>query len=306
MIKAHLAGITRVDPFLLAVLADEMQAMPLWLEWENWWPLDDMLRGWTFVWPSSFRLMSDLIDAAGGVVEDIGLYSVNGDVIEAAIRLSNGKSVNAKPADALTLSVIRSLPISIAESVMEIEGVPIPDDLRGQPLDDAALKRLVEAARNKRCFCVDRVVEGLYISGVRRQPFPDRLREQGITSVLKLYSHPMPWPDDFVVFDNGLEDGILAPIERLQRGVEFIRDQRAHDRKVLVLCWEGMSRSSTFVLAYLVQELGYDLREAWETLRAAHPKAFPAHQMWMSLIEHYGLSYTIEDVKVWLNGNGKA
>jgi protein-tyrosine phosphatase len=69
---------------------------------------------------------------------------------------------------------------------------------------------------------------------------------------------------------------------------------------LLVACRYGVSRSSTFVLAYLVQEKGYDLPEAWHLLRSNHPLAYPARELWQSLLAHYRQPYTMADVEQWL------
>lgn len=167
-------------------------------------------------------------------------------------------------------------------------------------MDKSVLRQIVAAAVEKRTFNADQVVEGLYISGIRRRPLLDDLRRNGITHVLRLYSSVVDWPDDFVVFDNPLEDGARVPMGTFDRGVDFIRQARAEGHGVLVLCWEGMSRSSTFVLAYLIDDLGMDLPDAWRLLRERHPKAWPAFQMWSSLIAHYNLPYTMNDVRAWL------
>ncbi len=310
MLKAVLAGLTQLEHYLIAVLLDEsgQQALPVWIEWHNWWPLDDCLRDWRFIQPSCFTLMNNLIAVTGGEPREVCISDSDGDIIHAHITLrANGtaQDVPARANDALTFATVARLPLLMSDKVLQREGVWVPDQIRknwkpGQILNDGALKWIAQTAMDQHTFSLDQVVEGLYISGVRRRPTLQRLRDEGITHVLKLYHMPVPWPDEFDVLDNALEDGALIPLDALRRGVQFIKKHRDQNEKVLVLCWEGVSRSSTFVLAYLVQELGYDLREAWMLLRQKHAKAWPAHQMWASLIEHYALPYTISDVKQWL------
>lgn len=145
---------------------------------------------------------------------------------------------------------------------------------------------------------VHHVVDGVYIDGARAVYLVPELRRAGITSVLKLYFHAPEWPKDFVVCDNALEDGQFVSQEALQRGVAFISGQVDAGEQVLVVCGAGISRSSTFVLAYLL-ERGYELPDAWRLLRARHPPALPALQMWNSLLTHYNLPYTLEDVAKW-------
>ncbi|HEX3049324.1 MAG TPA: bifunctional nuclease domain-containing protein, partial [Aggregatilineaceae bacterium] len=284
MLKAVLAGLTQLEHYLIAVLLDEtgQQALPVWVEWHNWWPMDDCLRDWRFIQPSCFTLMNNLIMASGGEPRDVCISDSDGDIIHAHITLcTNGSTfdVPARPNDAITFATVARLPILMSDKVLQREGVWVPEPIRknwrsGQVLPDASLKWIAQTAMDQHTFSLDQVVEGVYISGVRRRPALQRLRDEEITHVLKLYHMPVPWPDDFDVLDNSLEDGALIPLDTLQRGVQFIKKHRDQNEKVLVLCWEGVSRSSTFVLAYLVQELGYDLHEAWMLLRQKHAKAW--------------------------------
>ena len=146
---------------------------------------------------------------------------------------------------------------------------------------------------------IDRVIPGLYISGARAAYRAPLLRKAGITRVLKLYEGPPDWPPDFHVCDNPLEDGEPIPSYILTAGVAFIHQSMAAGEKVLVVCGAGISRSSTFVLAYLV-ESGYDLREAWRLLRQQHPIASPAPALWESLLTYYDLPYTLRDILEWM------
>ncbi len=142
------------------------------------------------------------------------------------------------------------------------------------------------------------IVDGVYIGGARAAYHTHELRQAEITHVLKLYFFEPNWPVDFVVCNNPLNDGEFVPRQQMMRGVNFIRETRAADRQVLVVCGAGVSRSSTFVLAYLL-ECGYDLRDAWRLLRAHHPEACPAQQMWASLLAHYEPPYSMNDVVGW-------
>ncbi len=147
---------------------------------------------------------------------------------------------------------------------------------------------------------LDHVVDGIYISGWRAIQHTDALRAAGITSVLKLADHiPGSFPADFTVLDTLLVDDSFVPLPTLQRGVSFIQQQVQADRPILVMCMEGMSRSATFIMAYLI-ERGDDLPDAYRRLRRAHVDTEPHPRMWQSLITHYRLAYTIEDTWRWM------
>ncbi len=145
---------------------------------------------------------------------------------------------------------------------------------------------------------VNHIQNGVYIGSAQATFHIETLRKLGMTSVLKLYFHDSYWPDDFVVLDNALNDGEFITRDQLRRGVSFIHKQVAAGQKVLVICWAGISRSSTFILAYLL-ECGYDLRVAWDLLREKRPIVLPALPLWMSLLAHYEVPYSADDVACW-------
>ncbi len=157
----------------------------------------------------------------------------------------------------------------------------------------------------------DHVIDGVYIGGFRATKFASELRQAGIISVLKLYESGSwhsgfeprsgsegDWPEDFLVCENALQDGEPIPPPVLRRGVDFINAQVTADRPVLVVCGAGISRSSTFVLAYLL-ERGYRLPHAFALLVSHHHAADPHPEMWNSLIDYYKLGYDLEDVWDW-------
>jgi hypothetical protein len=141
-------------------------------------------------------------------------------------------------------------------------------------------------------------VDGLYIGSYRATYHAAALRAAGITNVLKLYGDIPDFPEDFNTFENALDDGKYIPDGVLARGVRFVLDRLEAGQPVLVVCGAGISRSSTFVLAALV-ERGHDLRAAYCLLRRQHPEAQPHPNLWQSLITHYTLDYTLADVLRW-------
>lgn len=146
---------------------------------------------------------------------------------------------------------------------------------------------------------IDHVVDGIYISGWRATLHADYLWEAGLTHVLKLYHGVPHFPDHFHTLENALEDGEFIPAETLRQGVDFVLEHINAGQPVLVMCGAGISRSASFVLAALVRR-GYDLRDAYTLLRQKHPQATPHPELWRSLIEHYGLNYTVKDAMEWM------
>jgi protein-tyrosine phosphatase len=145
---------------------------------------------------------------------------------------------------------------------------------------------------------VDHVLNGVYIGGARAIFHVDALRVAGVRRVLKLYFDEPIWASDFTVCNNALHDGVFVEYPQLKRGVDFIEESVAAEQPVLVLCGAGISRSSTFVLGYLLRR-GYTLEAAWRLLKDRHAAANPVLEMWESLIAHYGLNLRVEDVIHW-------
>ncbi len=148
---------------------------------------------------------------------------------------------------------------------------------------------------------IDRVIGGVYISGSNdAYPQSETLHQAGIRHILKLYKDEPHWPEYFTVCNHTIRDRAAVSLEQLQRGVAFIDDCQQRDQPVLVACRYGVSRSSTFVLAYLVAVHGYDLSDAWQLLFQQHPRAYPAFELWQSLLTHYRLPYTMLDIARWI------
>lgn len=145
---------------------------------------------------------------------------------------------------------------------------------------------------------VNHVLNGVYISGFRATEYPRELRRAAIYCVLKLYDGSPTFPPDFDVLDNALDDGEPITKSKMQRGVAYINEQVKAGNRVLVMCGAGISRSATFVLAYLLEN-GYDLHQAFDLLRGARPQVDPHPVLWQSLIDNYGLKVTLDQIMDW-------
>jgi hypothetical protein len=145
---------------------------------------------------------------------------------------------------------------------------------------------------------VHHVIDGVYISSARATLYADYLRRAGITRVLKLYEGIPTFPASFTVFENTINDRELVPPDKFRRGVDFIEEQVKANRSVLVMCGAGISRSSIFVLAHLLEK-GYALPDAYFLLREHHHMAQPHYELWQSLITYYGLPYGVQDILDW-------
>lgn len=278
--------------------------MPIGIWGPGGWDIEAAIQGWRFFLPYTFEAVAKILETTGGAIEAVRITELSGDILYAHAQLHAGdkvENIDIRAGDAVALALRTGSPIYVAEPVLEQTSVLVPEMAPGEKPDDSMLVRVIEENRRRQVFNLDEVVDGIYISGARRMPGAADFRKLNITHVLRLHNPEVEWPKDLVVFDNRLDDSTFAPKERLDRGVAFVKEQRAAGNNVLIACWEGVSRSSTFVLAYLVDALGYDLRDAWRTLKTRHRKAWPARELWASLLTHYESPYTLADVMQWLN-----
>ncbi len=94
-----------------------------------------------------------------------------------------------------------------------------------------------------------------------------------------------------------VEDGELLPAGKLEQGVAFVREQKAARKRVLIACGAGISRSSTFVMAALMEEEKLDMFDAYRIVCAHHPDALPHPALCKSLAEHYGVK--MDKISIW-------
>jgi protein-tyrosine phosphatase len=82
-----------------------------------------------------------------------------------------------------------------------------------------------------------------------------------------------------------VSDGAPLPEDSWRKGVEFIRHHQ--EKKVLVACAMGISRSSTFCIAALKEIEGLSLAEAYRTVKTVHRITMPHQALWESLSDFY-------------------
>jgi len=113
---------------IVAVLADDTRALPVWLNVMDGHALLEVIR--TRV-PGGYEpaaaLTGRLLDAAGATVAAVDIDEVGPGVSAARIHLSNGHTVTTRMASALALALERDAPIRIADRLMDTLAEPIVD-----------------------------------------------------------------------------------------------------------------------------------------------------------------------------------
>lgn len=77
--------------------------------------------------PLTHDLMRDLLDALGVQVDSVHITEVKDGIFLAAINLSGGISISARPSDAVALALRTGSPILGSENLLASAGVEIPE-----------------------------------------------------------------------------------------------------------------------------------------------------------------------------------
>lgn len=126
----------------------------------------------------------------------------------------------------------------------------------------------------------------LFISGFPAASNPKEVQKHRINAMLQLFE-AFKSPGVETLYLNVL-DGYPLPPEVIRRGVDFVRKQHSKDKRILITCGAGVSRSVTFTVAILKEIEGLSLEEAYLSIRQHHQEALPDHIHWDSLREYFG------------------
>lgn len=134
---------------------------------------------------------------------------------------------------------------------------------------------------------VNEIVPGVYLADLAAAESSKLLGELGITHVLSAMRGSVALPPSFASTDVGgqpshlqvgLEDNPFAELaEHLPETTAFLKSALATgpNARVLVHCVQGVSRSASVVVGYLVAEQGLPPARALALVKARHPGADP-------------------------------
>jgi len=71
--------------------------------------------------------------------------------------------------------------------------------------------------------------------------------------------------------------------QHFQAAFDFMDEARRQDQRVLIHCHQGISRSSTVLLAYIMHVNKWSLQETFEHVRCRRPQIFPNVGFWQQL-----------------------
>lgn len=93
-----------------------------------------------------------------------------------------------------------------------------------------------------------------------------------------------------------VEDGKPLTEKMLRQGISFIKESKAAERRILVACGAGISRSTVFALAALKEIEEIDLLTAYQIVKEHHPSAMPNPVLWKSLCNYYGETIALSEL----------
>ncbi len=122
----------------------------------------------------------------------------------------------------------------------------------------------------------------VYVGGFLAAADPTFLRREGITRIVKLFADDDSYPGGACRIP-GVEYLVLPARDEKDynicgdaiAAVEFIQEAISENKKVMVHCHAGISRSPTVVLFYLMIDSNYELRSALARLKMARPVIQP-------------------------------
>lgn len=120
------------------------------------------------------------------------------------------------------------------------------------------------------------IVPNIFISSEVVAKNGDILRRAGITHILNTCEQVCQSAEGFTKLAFRMNDGGGDTIfSTIWRAVAFIEDALENNGKVLVHCQEGVSRSTSIVIGYLIIKEGYDYPKAFKTVRSCRRVASP-------------------------------
>ena len=83
------------------------------------------------------------------------------------------------------------------------------------------------------------------------------------------------------------DDGYPFTEEMIVHGLDFIKEQHALGRRILVTCGAGVSRSPLFAIAALHEIEGLSMIDGYWQIKASNERAMPDQQQWDNVCDYF-------------------
>jgi protein-tyrosine phosphatase len=91
-------------------------------------------------------------------------------------------------------------------------------------------------------------------------------------------------------------DGEPVEYDKIAAGVQFVRDQKAAGKRIVIACGAGISRSVMFTMAALMEEEGLSVFDAYREVYLQYRAAQPHDNLIISLAGYHGQELDLLDV----------
>jgi len=139
-------------------------------------------------------------------------------------------------------------------------------------------------------FTASKINDNIYISNLPSAFNKEALQAEGITHILNLIlGIDSIYPDDFIYKNIPARDVARQDLSQyFLECVQFMDEAIKNGGKVLVHCSQGISRSATIVIAYLIKIEGYTFEDALEFTKSKRDMVNPnpGFKKQLKLFEH--------------------
>lgn len=137
-----------------------------------------------------------------------------------------------------------------------------------------------------------KIRDWLYVASYRETQDLAQLNKQNVGAVLHLQQ--LVEHDGIATLYLPIQEGLPLSKHDIIAGLNFIQDQHAHGKSVVVACGAGISRSVIFAVGALKIAENISLSKAFSDIRKVHERAMPDELHWQSMCQYFG-----ENIDFW-------
>lgn len=115
------------QPILLLKATEPARYLPIWVGAIEANALSIAQRGLTPPRPMAHALLLDTLEAYEASLADVTITGRDGQIFLAELHTSDGKSVSARPSDAVTLALTAQCPVYVDSELLEDAGIEAPE-----------------------------------------------------------------------------------------------------------------------------------------------------------------------------------
>eukprot|EP01089_Gocevia_fonbrunei_P012981 TRINITY_DN3207_c0_g1_i1.p1 TRINITY_DN3207_c0_g1~~TRINITY_DN3207_c0_g1_i1.p1 ORF type:complete len:292 (-),score=45.56 TRINITY_DN3207_c0_g1_i1:46-921(-) len=139
----------------------------------------------------------------------------------------------------------------------------------------------------------------LYLSGWPAATYKAGLDSLEIKNIVNCTPDDPPYPSEYTYLHINIDDYASQNITiHFEKAIEFIREVRNKNEKVLVHCHAGISRSATIVIAYLMTEHKWTLKQTYGHVKT-HRKIISPNPGFIRQLSEYELKLYGTKTDVW-------